>query len=110
MNNVFHTGLEERWVHFTLVEQMANIGAEVGRAIKWREKRNIEMSMNAFYRCLELIDLTVKDKKNISSLKELLRVREAIVDFLIGENIYNSSNVIWDKYFLFFNLAARKNR
>lgn len=110
MKNVFHLRLEERWDQFTLLEQMANIGAEVGRSIKWKDKGNREMSMNALYRCLELIDLTIKDKKNKSSLKELLRVREAIIDFLIGENIYKSSNSIWEKYFLFFNIAARKNQ
>lgn len=109
MNNLFHTGLEERWSQFSLCEQMANIGAEVGRTINWRKKGNIQMSMNALYRGLELIDLTINDKKNVNSLKEILRVREAIVDFFIGNNIYKSSDLIWEKYFHFFNLAARKN-
>lgn len=110
MNNIFHTGLEDRWKQFTLIEQMANIGAEMGRTIKWKTKGNLEMSKNAFYRCLELLDLTINDKKNKKSLKEILRVREALVDFVIGENIYKSSNIIWEKYFLFFNFAARKDR
>ncbi len=110
MKNQFHVGLEGRWSSLSLLEQMANIGAEVGRAIKWKDKGNVEMSTNALYRGLELMDLTIQDKKNKNSLKELLRVREAIVDFLIGENIYKSSNRIWEKYFFFFNLAARKNQ
>ncbi len=110
MSNIFHTGLEERWYEFSLVEQMSNIGAEVGRTINWQKKGNIKMSTNALYRCLELIDITVADKKNKNSLKEILRVREALVDFFLGENIYKSSEVIWEKYFYFFNFAARKNR
>lgn len=110
MKKTFHVGLEDRWTQFSLLEQMANVGAEVGRAIKWKDKRNVEMSTNALYRGLELMDLTIQDKKNKNSLKELLRVREAMVDFLIGENIYKSSNRIWEKYFLFFNLAARQNQ
>jgi hypothetical protein len=109
MNNVFHTGLEERWNQFTLVEQMANIGAEVGRSINWRKKGNIQMATNALYRGLELLDLTVNDKKNNKSLKEILRVREALVDFFMGKNIYKSSNEIWNKYFYYFNYAARNN-
>ena len=109
MNNIFHTGLEERWNQFTLVEQMANVGAEMGRTIKWKTKGNLEMSRNAFYRGLELLDLTVNDKKNKTSLKEILRVREALVDFFMGENIYKSSDILWEKYFFYFNLAARKN-
>ena len=109
MSNIFHTGLEERWNTFTLPEQMANIGAEIGRTINWRKKGNSEMSTNAFYRALELVDITVGDFKNKNSLKELLRVREGLVDFFMGNNIYKSSNETWEKYFFYFNLAARKN-
>lgn len=109
MSNIFHTGLENRWHEFSLLEQMANIGAEVGRTIKWRAKGNTDMSRNAFFRGLELIDLTVRDKKNNTSLKEILRVREALVDFFVGDNVYKSSDLLWEKYFYFFNTAARKN-
>ncbi len=110
MSNVFHTGIEEQWSKFSLVEQMANIGAEVGRIIKSRQKGNRGMTKNALYRALELIDFTVNDKKNKNSLKEILRVREALVDFFLGENIYKSSDDLWEKYFYFFNNAARKDR
>lgn len=110
MNNIFHTDLEKRWPEFSLLEQMANIGAEVGRTINWKKKGNISMSTNALYRGLELLDFTINDKKNNNSLKEILRVREALVDFFLGDNIYKSSNAIWEKYFYFFNVAARKNR
>jgi len=109
MTNIYHTGLEERWNRFSLSEQMANIGAEVGRTISWRKKGNKTMSTNAFYRGLELLDLTISDKKNKNSLKEILRVREALVDFFMGENLYKSSDAIWEKYFYYFNLAARLN-
>ena len=108
MSNIFHTGLEERWNQFSLVEQMANIGAEVGRTIKWKQK-NTQMSTHAFYRALELLDLTINDKKNKNSLKEIVRVREGLIDFFLGDNVYKSSNELWEKYFFYFNLAARKN-
>lgn len=109
MKNIFHTGLEDRWNEFSLIEQMAHVGAEIGRAINWKAKNNQEMSTNALYRGLELLDLTINDKKNKNSLKEILRVREALVDFFMGQNIYKSSSIIWEKYFMYFNLAARKN-
>ena len=110
MRNVFHTGLEKRWDQFSLSEQMANIGAEVGRTIKWKDKGNKEMSIHAFYRALELLDFTINDKKNSNSLKEILRVREALVDFFLGDNVYKSSNEIWEKYFFYFNLLSRKDK
>lgn len=110
MSNIFHTDLEKRWGDFSLLEQMANIGAEVGRASNWRKKGNKKMSTNALYRGLELLDFTINDKKNTQSLKEILRVREALVDFFLGDNIYQSTDDFWGKYFYFFNMAARKNR
>lgn len=105
----FHKEIIKRWDKYSIFEQMANIGAEVGRAINWKKKKNLKMSMNAFYRALELIDLTVKDKKNKNSLKEILRLRELLGDYLVGENIYQSKEEDWEKYFYPFNFAARKN-
>ncbi len=106
--NIFHTELVGRWRNFSIYEQMANIGAEVGRSINWRKKKNMHMSRNALFRALELVDFTIADEKNKDSLKEILRMRELLVDDLMGENIYCSTDEGWEKYFYYFNLAARK--
>ncbi len=107
--NIFHTDIADRWSNFSIFEQMANIGAEVGRSINWKKKGNQGMSKNAFYRALELIDFTIADGKNNNSLKEILRMRELLVDYILGENIYCSTDEAWNKYFFYYNLAARKN-
>ncbi len=107
--NLFHKNLSKRWENFSLAEQMANVGAEVGRTISWRRKNDQKMSKNAFYRALELLDFTIDDKKNRNSLKEIVRVREALADYFVGENIYRSTDQAWEKYFYFFNFVARKN-
>ncbi len=107
---IFHQELKNRWSKFSLVEQMANIGAEVGRAINWRKKGEREVWKNAFYRALELIDFTVADPKNKNSLKEILRVRELLVDYFAGDNIYHSTDKDWERYFYYFNYAASKNK
>lgn len=107
--NLFHTNLVSKWDQFSIFEQMANIGAEVGRTISWR-KKNEEMSKNAFYRALELIDFSIDDAKNRNSLKEILRVRELLVDYFIGNNVYQSTDQQWEKYFYYFNFAARKTK
>ncbi|MCX6812257.1 MAG: hypothetical protein NTW79_01355 [Candidatus Berkelbacteria bacterium] len=97
-----------RWNKFSLVEQMANIGSEVGRTINWREK-NQKLSQQAFWRALELIDLTVADQKNQKRLKEVLRMREMLVDYFFADNQYHSTDEQWQNYFLAFNYAARIN-
>ena len=107
--NIFHTDLKNRWSKLSIHHQMANIGAEVGRAINWKNKRNSAMSRNAFYRALELVDFSVKDSKNKRLLKEILRMRELLVDYMMGNNIYHSTDAGWEKYFYPFNFVARNS-
>jgi len=107
MNDIFHADLTSRWNQFSIHEQMANIGSEVGRAFSWRNKKNKKMSQNSLFRALELIDFTVNDLKNKNSLKEILRVREILVDNFMGDNTYQSTDQSWEKYFYPFNFAAR---
>ena len=99
-----------RWNTFSFVEQMANIGSDIERAISWNKKDQPDYSKHAFERALELLDLTISDKKNISRLRELLRVREVLADYFVFDNTYNSTDESWQKYFLQFNYAARLNK
>ncbi|MFC1727261.1 hypothetical protein ACFL0Y_01935 [Patescibacteria group bacterium] len=98
-----------RWQKLSLMEQLANIGVEVERTIKWRSKDE-KSSQMAFFRALELVDLTIADlqsKKQWAKLKEICRLREVLVDYFFGENIYGSTNELWHKYFYPFNWAVR---
>ncbi|MDR3559480.1 MAG: hypothetical protein P4L62_01790 [Candidatus Pacebacteria bacterium] len=97
----------ERWNALTFFEQMANVGSEVERSLKWKEKGNSEYSRLAFERALELLDFTIVDPKNKKRLRELVRVREALADYFAFENEYHSSKESWQKYFYAFNWAAR---
>lgn len=98
-----------RWFRLSLVEQMANIGSEVERAINWKAKNNLEYSRKAFERALELLDLTLEDGRHLRRFREVARVREALVDFFAGRNEYASTDEAWKKYFLQFAFAARRN-
>jgi len=99
-----------RWEKLNLIEQMANIGSEVERTLLWREKGNSQYSQKAFERTLELLDLTIADSRNKKRLRELTRLREALVDYFFGENQFSSSDRLWRNYFFAFNYAARINR
>ena len=109
MNNQHRELAGGKWNVLSLVEQMANIGSEVNRTINWRKKNNPEYSRLAFDRALELLDLTLADKKNKHRLRELLRVREVLADYFFFENSYQSTDQNWQSYFLAFNFAARIN-
>jgi len=96
-----------RWNSLSFFEQMANIGSEVERAIRWKNGGNSEYSRRAFERMLELLDFTIEDEKNRKRLRELTRLREVLADSFAFENQYHSTDKSWQKYFLAFNHAAR---
>jgi hypothetical protein len=99
-----------RWAKLPFVEQMANIGSEVERALNWQEKNNPEYSQKAFERSLELIDLTLDSNTVDSHIKEIARLREFIVDYFYCKNEFRSTAAWFRKYFLQFNYAAAKRR
>lgn len=109
--SVQHVELAQgRWFQLSLMEQMANVGSEVERMIKWRSKRNAPYAQQAFERALELLDLTLQDPKHRTRYREVARTREALADFFAGINEFGSTDESWRKYFLEFTYAARKDR
>lgn len=100
---------KQSWQNLSLSVQLANVGSEVERTMIWKNKKNPNFSQKAFTRCLELLDLTINDPKNCRRLRELTRIRETLVDYFVGNNIYKSSDKLWHKYFFAFNWKVRKN-
>lgn len=98
-----------RWRTFSLAEQLANIGSEVGRALNW-QSRDGAISRNAAERALELLDLTIGDPRWRTRLKELTRTREIFCDLLFGRNEYGGSPEALERYFTQFAVLARRRR
>jgi hypothetical protein len=99
-----------RWFRLSLVEQLANTGSEVERALNWQQRGNNEYRTRAVERALELLDLTIADARNRRRLKELTRVREVLVDYFYADNRFGSSPARWRAYFNAFAVAARACR
>ena len=97
-----------RWNELSFVEQMANIGSEVEKALNWQEKHNDVYSRQAFERTLELIDLTLDSVKFFPPLKELARLREIIADYFCGENQFASTRESLKRYFSSFFMPRVK--
>jgi hypothetical protein len=109
--SVQHKEMEAgRWQAMTLMEQLANVGSEVSRALNWRAKENADYSMRAFERALELLDLTIACPAHRRRLKEIVRMREVIADFFVGDNKYGSTSELLNKQFLAYAVAARNGR
>ncbi len=88
-----------RWNQLSLIQQLANVGAEFERFCSWRNK-NLEYETKAQVRLLELLDLTLSDPRFQGRLRELARLRELVCDETCAGQLKD--------YFLHFALAARK--
>lgn len=104
---VQHPGLAAgRWHRMSLAEQLGNIGSEVGRAARWREK-DPRLFESAAIRALELMDLTLCDSRWKYRLKELARLREIFCDAVWGDGVHRTSLADLEKYLYPFAFAAR---
>jgi hypothetical protein len=100
-----------RWQTMTLAEQLGNIGAEVGRAIRAKAADDPRRLDGALTRALELFDLSLDDPRwRGSRVREIARAREVTCDFLAGDNTYGSTAEWLEAYFTEFALLARRGR
>jgi len=88
----------------SLAEQLANVGAEVGRM------RRPRGAVGALERALELLDLTLADARWQGRRKEIARARELLCDAADGGREYGTVLEDLDRYFLAFAVVARRGR
>lgn len=97
------------WRRLTLLEQLANVGTEVGRMARWKGN-NETRAAAAFERALELLDLTLADPRWRGRRREIARARELLCDAEAGGTTYGTTLEGLDRYFLAFAVAARQRR
>lgn len=111
---IYHKELAAgRWMELSLIEQMGNIGSEVGRAINWFKQGDKERFLISFEKALELFDLTLEDNRWKGRRKEIARSREVfcslLVDTKLTDELIKDLNS-FDEYFLWFGVAANERR
>lgn len=106
-----HSGLAARWSTFSLLEQMGNVGSEVGRAIRAHAGGNASRFDHALARALELFDLTAADDRwKGARRREILRAREEFCRLFFDVDVSPGSAKSLERYFLHFAQAANKLR
>lgn len=94
-----------------LVEQLANVGSEVERAIRSHESGHQARHDRALDRALELFDLTAADDRwRGHRRREILRAREEFCRLFFDEQVPAGSADGMRRYFLHFAVAARASR
>jgi len=101
-----------RWTSLSLVEQLANVGSEVERAIKAYQNGQQSRWEHATDRALELFDLTAADHRwTLAQRRETLRAREEFCRlFFAGpnEDVPSDAADRQRRYFLQFAVVARR--
>lgn len=106
-----HGGLAQRWGGLSILEQLANVGSEVDRAIRAHEARNTARFEPAFARALELFDLTAADPRwRGGRRREILRGREEFCRIFHDASVDPQSAPGLRKYFLNFAAAVNRQR
>ena len=102
---------KDKWAAMDFISQMANIGIEVGRTLKWKQKGNTTLAQNAFIRALDLFDLTIETGRingslsfRDSMLRELLMARDLFCEEYLSED--NNAIAPSDRYFSQFAKAC----
>ncbi len=93
-----------KWWEMSIGQQIANVGSEVARAIRHKNKGNKEGAEEYCIHAVEMLGYSKLDPKNINRRKELLLAQEELVDYLLGENRYgndDASIMKWYDAFLF---------
>ena len=91
--------LEKKWFTFPVKTQMANVGSEVLRAIKWKNKGDKQKEYSFYEKAQDFLMLTIRDPKNFACLNELKLCSAELNDFFIGNNIYGTSETVLKKYY-----------
>jgi len=95
----------EKWQSLGLNAQLANIGSEVSRITHWQEG-NRGQTERALERALELVDLTLEDKRWRTRGSEIARLREALCDSFAGQRTFEIPTESLEDYFLAFALRG----
>jgi len=97
----------EKWHKMSLAEQMGNIGSEAQRAFSMQKRGDEEQKEKSIDRFLELIDLTLGDKRWQKRCLEICRMREVLCDYFFAKNSFGSSFENLINYFNAFALTIK---
>lgn len=87
------------WFEMKVGEQISNIGSEVNRAIRYKNKNDEVKKIHFYQKAIELLELTCNDPKNEYRRGELQSCIEELTDYFVGENLYNTTDEALMKYY-----------
>jgi len=88
-----------RWYEMSVGEQISNIGSEVGRAIRYKNKGDDQKASNFCNKAIEFFEIIKKDPKNVYRQGEFSFCIEELKDYFLGDNYYGTTDEMLIKYY-----------
>ena len=86
------------WYAMPIHVQIANIGSEVARAIRWKE-RDPQKAKNFCNKAIEFWEIVKSDPKNQRRWDEIDAAIEELRDYFLGENVYQTTSEVLTHYY-----------
>lgn len=87
------------WYEMPVTLQISNIGSEVGRAIRYKNKDNQQRMIMFCEKAIEFLQLSISDPKNKHRKQEFEFCIEELKDYFMGENVYQTTDEMLKKYY-----------
>jgi len=88
-----------KWFNMTIGMQISNVGSEVARAIRYKNKNDEQKKINFCNKAIEFLEIIEQDPKNAHRKGELDFCIEELKDYFLGENYYNTTDEMLTKYY-----------
>ena len=88
-----------RWFQMPVGAQLANVGGEVGRATRWKNKGERQKELSFYEKAMDFLNLTMRDPKNVRRMSELKECEIELRDFFFEGNTYGNTDESLMKYY-----------
>lgn len=88
-----------KWNSMPVSLQISNIGSEVNRAIRWKNRGDQQKTTNFCNKAIEFWRYSEADPKNKHRVGEFECAIEELRDYFLGENIYQTTDEVLTKYY-----------
>jgi len=99
---------KNKWHKLSRAQQLGNIASEIARAQHWQKHKDFDSRQEALKRCLELLDLSLDDKRWGYGLKEIARFREVVAAWFSDQDYFRISPQELQDYCLNFVIGLKK--
>jgi hypothetical protein len=98
------------WLKLTRSQQLGNIGSEIARARHWNAHNDDVNHKKALERALELLDLTLDDRRWESGVKEITRFREIVAARFCDQMLFDVPLEDLESYCVTFVIGQERAR